>query len=167
MTTLPDEKTLLEDNLRRQLDGHRRLLDCIERTREAVRRADMDDIRSICGEQHAIAQRLAELEKQRLAIVGILTEKHAPDADAPMSLTEIAEVFDEPKRLSSLASELKSVMKDVRSASGVVRAAAQSLATHMTGLMQSVQSMLGRAPVYGRRGRIESVPSQYCLDVRS
>ncbi len=169
-TELRREVTLLEDNLRRQLESHRELLTCIERTREAVRRADMQLIRSICEEQNTVAQRLAELEKVRLALVGKLTERLEPDAERPVSLSRIASELDEPSggRFETLAAQLKHAVEDVRKASTVVRTATDALARHMTGLMQTVQSALGRATVYGRRGRLEtSQQNQFCLDIKS
>ena len=57
---------------------------------------------------------------------------------------------------------------EVRTVSGMVRGAADALSRHMTGLMQSVQSVLASAKVYGRRGRlVSSGQNQYCVDVKS
>ena len=169
-TELRREVSVLEDNLRHQLEAHRELLTCIERTSEAVRQADMQQIRSICQEQNTVAQRLAELEKVRLTLVGKLTERLEPDAERPVSLSRIASELDEPSggRFETLAAQLKHAVEDVRKASTVVRTATDALARHMTGLMQTVQSALGRATVYGRRGRLEtSQQYQFCLDIKS
>ena len=57
------EVSLLERILRDQLDGHQALLRLIRRKREAVRTADIDCISDICEQEHDLAQRLAELEK--------------------------------------------------------------------------------------------------------
>lgn len=171
--TLPDvrrEVTLLEENLRRQIETHRKLLDCIGRTREAVRVADMRRIRSICEEQNAVAQELAELEKVRLMLVGRLTERLEPDAERPVSLSRIAAELDEPAggRFRTLATQLRSTVDEVRKASAVVRTATDALSRHMSGLLQSVQSAIGHATVYGRRGRLETgEQNQFCVDIRS
>ena len=169
-TGLRREIRLLEATLRRQLEAHKQLLVCVERNREAVRQADMQQIRSICEEQNTVAQELAELEKVRLALVGRLTERLEPNAQRPVSLSRIAAELDEPAggRFKTLADQLKHAVEEVRKASAVVRAAADTLARHMSGLMQTVQSVLGRATVYGRRGRIETgQQNQFCLDIRS
>lgn len=168
-TDLHREVALLEDNLRRQLETHRKLLGCIERNREAVRRADMQQIRSICEEENTVAQELAEFEKVRLMLVGRLTQRLDPDAEKPVSLSRIASELDEPAggRFQALATQLKSVVEEVRKASAVVRTATDALARHMSGLMQSVQSALGRATVYGRRGRLETEQNQFCVDIKS
>jgi len=169
-TELRREIRLLEEILRRQLEAHKQLFACIERNREAVRQADMQQIRSICEEQNTVTQGLAELEKVRLAIVGRLTERLEPDAQQPLSLSRIAAELDQPAsgRFETLAAQLRQAVGEVRRASAVVRAAADTLARHMSGLMQTVQSAMGRATVYGRRGRIEpGQQNQFCLDIRS
>ncbi len=169
-TDLRREIRLLEETMRRQLEAHKLLLACVERNREAVRQADMQQIRSICEEQNTVAQGLAELEKVRLTLVGRLTERLEPDAQHPLSLSRIGVELDEParERFETLAAQLKHAVENVRKASSIVRMAADTLARHMSGLMQSVQSALGRATVYGRRGRIETgQQNQFCLDVRS
>ena len=169
-TDLRREIRLLEETLRRQLEAHKLLLACVERNREAIRQADMQQIRSICEEQNTIAQGLAELEKVRLTLVGRLTERLEPDAQQPVSLGRIAAELDESAsgRFEALAAQLKHAVEEVRKASAIVRTAADALARHMSGLMQTVQSALGRATVYGRRGRIETgQQNQFCLDIRS
>ena len=165
-----DDLARLEDNLRRQLEDHRKLLACLERNREAVRRADMGAIKSICQEENVIAQRLAELEKARLELIGRLTEQLHPHAEVPLSVSQITEEIGGPacSRLTALAGQLMATVEDVRRASSVVRGAAEALSRHMTGLMQSVHSALTRAQVYSRRGRIAtSSQSQFCIDVTS
>ena len=169
-TELRRDIDLLEQTLRRQLDAHKHLLVCVERNREAVRQADMQQIRSVCEEQNTVAQVLAELEKVRLVLVGRLTERLEPDAQQPVSLSRIAAELDEPAggRFETLAVQLKQAVEEVRKASAVVRTAADTLARHMSGLMQTVQSALGRATVYGRRGRIETGQQhQFCVDIKS
>jgi hypothetical protein len=110
------EFTMLERILVLQLDGHKRMLACIERNREAVRHADMDTIKSVCQEQNQLAQQLAELEKSRLTIVGRLTESLQPQAKAPLSLDEIAEAAGQPTgdRLTALAEQLRAAVQEVR-----------------------------------------------------
>jgi hypothetical protein len=160
----------LEENLRAQLDGHRRLLACIESCREALRRADLETIGSACTEEHAITHELGELEKARLALVGSLTERLSPRAARPMALGQIAASLGGPggTRLAAVAGDLRRVVEDVTRRSAVVRAAAESLSRHMAGIMQVVNGALGRARVYGRRGRLETgEQGQFCVDVRT
>ena len=167
---MKDHLAELERIMQGQLDGHRQLLECIERNREAVRDADMTAIESNCKQEHGIAHTLGELEKARLAIVGRLTETLDPQAGAPLTLSQIAEAVQEPDggRLLAVAGELRAAVAEVRRASSVVRGAAEALARHMGGLMQTVQGVLSRARVYGRRGNIATgSQKQFCVDVKS
>ncbi|MHC4082607.1 MAG: flagellar export chaperone FlgN [Planctomycetota bacterium] len=170
-TVMPeDQLTLLERILVRQLEDHKRMLACMERNREAVRHADMDAIKSICQEQNVLAQQLAELEKSRLTVVGRLTESLQPRAAKPLSLVQIAEAAGEPvgHRLAALAGQLRATVEEVRRASAVIRTAADALARHMSGLMQTVHSALTRARVYSRRGRLATgAQSRFSIDVTS
>jgi len=164
-----DEIALLERILRGQLDDHKRMLDCMERNREAVRHADMEAIKLVCQEQNSLAQHLAELEKARLTAVGRLTESLEPQAAAPLSVSQIAEAAGEPgRRLTALADQLRATVQEVRRASTVVRTAADALARHMSGLMQTVHSALTRARVYSHRGRLATgAQSRFSIDVTS
>ena len=169
-TDLHREITLLEENLRCQLLAHRQLLACIERNREAIRRADMQQIRSICEQENTVAQNLAELEKVRLVLVGRVTEHLEPDAGQPVSMSRIAEALDGPAagRFEALAAQLRAMIEEVRKASAVVRTATDALARHMSGLLQTVHSALGRAKVYGRRGMlVMGEQNQFCVDIKS
>lgn len=165
-----DDATRLERNLRGQLEAHQRLLACIERNRDAVRRADMDEIRDSCEHENEVVQHLAELEKERLRIVGRLTARARPGAARPLSLHEIAESLepDAAHRLTALGAQLKTAAGEVRRASSIVRGAAEALSRHMGGLMQSVQTVFGKAQVYGRKGRLSTASQrQFCVDVTS
>ncbi len=169
-TDIHREISLLEENLRRQLDAHRQLLECIQRNREAIGRADMQQIRSVCDQENTVAQQLGELEKVRLVLVGRVTEHLEPDAGQPVSMSRIAEALDEPAagRFEALAAQLRAMIQEVRQASAVVRTAADALARHMGGLLQTVHSALGRAKVYGRRGMlVTGEQNQFCLDIKS
>jgi hypothetical protein len=155
------------------LADHRELAAGIERKREAIRAADIDAIAGLCHAEGVIAQRLREVERGRVAIVGRLTELLAPGASAPLGLVEIADRAEragaaEAAALRTLAIDLRAEVRAVRRASSVVASAAVALNRHVTGVMQTVNSMLSRVGVYERRGRI-AVGSQldYCVDVKS
>ncbi len=165
-----DDLALLEQILRRQLEAQHELLGCVGNARAALRGADMESLHSACEQEHAVTHRLTELEKERLELVGRLTEKLAPEAVRPLTMSRITEAFEEPARgrLSRLGGELKAAVREVRDASSVVRTAADELARHMAGIFQAAQSALSRARVYSARGRITAgAQDQYCLDVTS
>ncbi len=160
----------LEEILQEQLRAYGQLLDYLGRKREAVRTADMELMTAICEKENGIAQRLAELEKGRLSLVGVLTEALAPAAQAPLTMPRIAESIEEPARgrLLALAAQLRSAVQETRRASSVVRMAAEALARHMAGIRQTVQTVMSRAQVYGRRGQIAAgEQAQFCVDVKS
>ncbi len=146
----------LEAILRAQVQGHTRLLACIERKRTAIRSADIRAVESLCGEENAITPKICDLEKKRLDVIGRLTAALAPSAAAPLTVSEIAARLDQQKqeRLLALAAQLREVLADVKKQSAIVRAAADALARHMGGIVQTVHSALSRAGVYGHRGRI-------------
>lgn len=153
-----------------QIEGHRKLLSCIEKKRQAIRDADIDAITKLCQAEQAITHRLGDLEKQRLELVGRLTERLAPDAAEPLSLCEIAAAADEGRRggLEALAQGLREAIETVRRESSIVTAAAGALSRHMTGIMQTVNSVLSRVGVYERRGRIAvGAQMDFCVDLKS
>ncbi len=146
----------LECTLRALLQEHQHLLGFIEQKREAIRTADIQRITSICEQENTIVQRLTELEKRRIELVGLITERSEPEAKRPLPVAAIAETVNEPARtrLLALGEQLRSTMGEVRRASSVVRAAAEALDRHLAGIMHTVQSALSRARVYGSRGRL-------------
>ena len=146
----------LECTMRALLEEHQRLLGCTGQKRDAIRTADIQRVTSICEQENAIVQRLTELEKRRIELVGLITERSDPEAERPLPVGAIAETVNEPvrTRLLALGEQLRSKMGEVRRASSVVRAAAEALDRHLAGIMHTVQSALSRARVYGSRGRL-------------
>jgi len=147
---------LLEQILRAQLEGHKRMLTCIERKRDAIRTADIELVTTICGEENTLIQKMGELEKRRIELIGRLTSHFMPRASAPMTVTQVAEAVGEPfaARLQAHAAQLKEMIGRVRRESSIVRQAADALNRHLGGIVQTVHSALSRARVYGQRGRI-------------
>ena len=154
--TLDEAVDVLVRILNDQIESHRGLRCLIAQKREAIRTADIDAITMLCQEENTRGQRLGDLEKDRLALVGILTRRFAPDAAAPLTLREIARHVPPERRepLLLLADSLLAEIHAVRRESSVVRAAAESLSRHLSGIMQSVSRALDRVGVYERRGRL-------------
>ena len=169
-TVPPEHVERLKRILHELLGGHNQLLVLIQQIREAVRKADLQEIVSLCKQENTLADRLAELEKERLVMVGTLTELLAPTAQVPLTLGRIAEAVGQPAShaLSELGEKLRSIVAEARQASSVLRAASESLGRHMGGLMQTVQGAISRASVYSRRGRIAGdTHSQLGVDLTS
>jgi N-acetylglucosamine-6-phosphate deacetylase len=153
-----------------QTEGHHRLLQCIGRKRKAIKEADIDSITQLCRKEQALAQGIREMERQRLDIVGRLTRAWAPQAQSALSLREIAErggsTWQEP--LTELAGALRKAIDDVRRESSIVRAAADALSRHITGVMQTVNSAMSRVQLYERCGRIAvGAQMDFCVDLKS
>lgn len=160
----------LERILRDQLAMHRTILQCIARKKHAIRMADMTGVSQICIEENAIIQRLAESEKQRLALVGKLTQVIRPSASQPLSVMEIVAEAPEPlrSRVAALAFQLRESLQQVQKESSVVKAAAETLSRHMSGIMQTVHAALSRARVYSHHGRIAiGTHAPSVLDIKS
>ena len=166
----PEQIRALEGILKGQLDGHQQLLELIQQNRDAVRQARMDLIHDLCRRQNTVGQRLAEFEKQRLVLVGVITKNLEPDAKQPLKVDEIVAHVDDgaAELLSALAHQLRPVVEQVRHESSIVRQAADALSRHMSGVMQAVHSLLSRAQVYGRSGEMDvGAPVRTCVDVTS
>jgi hypothetical protein len=161
---------LLEQMLRAQLEGHKRLLSCIERKRLAIRTADIDSIAAICGEENTLIQKLGEVEKRRIELIGRFTAHFAPKAPIPLTVSQIADAVGDPAstRLLAHAAQLKDMIRKVRRESSIVRTAADALNRHMTGIVQTVNGALSKARVYGNRGRIVvGAQMQTSVDIKS
>jgi len=160
----------LERLLRGQLEANQQLLACVQRKRQAIRTADIAAISAICADEHTIVQRLTEIEKHRLELVGRITAALQPKSDKPLTISQIAHNLAEPNqtRVVALAAQLRDAMIDLKKQSSIVRSAAEALGRHMSGIVQTVHSALSRARVYGRRGRIDmGAQLQSVLDIKS
>jgi hypothetical protein len=61
---------------------------------------------------------------------------------------------DHGTKLAVLAAQLRSLVDQAKKENSVVRSAAESLARHMAGIVQSVTGALSGTGVYGRQGRL-------------
>ncbi len=170
LTNVDELVMQLELLLRSQQQDYENLGQMIQRKREAIRHADMNAITDLCQQENTVAQHVTEMEKTRLILTAELTRAIDPKASRPFSISEVAQAIDEPNRtrLLQLSQTLRGTIEEVRSASSIVRAAADGLSRHMGGLLQTVQSALSRARVYSDRGRIATgAQYQFCLDLKS
>lgn len=160
----------IEQILRGQLSGYARMQQCLEKKRDAIARADMAEIERICHHEQRISHSITELEKHRLTMVGKLTQTVSPHAEEPLSIHDMADLAepDRRSRLLRVRDDLLAVVETVRRESGIVRQAAEALSRHMTGLIQTIQTSLSQAGVYGHRGRVQDgEQSRHAVDLRS
>lgn len=160
----------LIDLLRVQIGHHDQLERLLEEKRSAIARADGFAIEAISRREHAFVQSGAEIEKQRLVIVGDLTRIMDPSRTEPFRLRALAERIDGPQgdELNVLAEQLRARIRAVQGLNDVLRKATDSLGAHLAGVMQIVQGALSQARVYSRSGRVDpGTPLATSLDVSS
>lgn len=160
----------MEKLMRGLIDEHARLLQCLERKREAVRQARLSDVNAHCDEEHRIIQRMNDFERHRRDLVRRIGNALQVPRNEDVTISRIAGAVPDPlrTRLEAGSAQLRDAVLEVRKQSSVVRAAAEALARHMSGVMQSVHSALSRAGVYGRRGHLAmGTQLEFNVDVKS
>lgn len=144
----------LESMLREQLELHQQLRAVLGRKRQALRDAKRAELDDCSRAENDFVQKISELEKRRLTLVGELTLKIAPSAKEPMRLDQLAAMLPEPSRgrLLVLRQQLRELMQQVRDDANVVRRATEAVSRHMQGLMQSVAAAINGSGSYGATG---------------
>ena len=158
----------LQEILDTQAEGYRRLVQSIERQREAIRAADLAAVPAIAEVQEKIVERLRQLDERRETAGRALAQ--ALGLDPESALTAIVERLPEAEgtRLAARAAELRELVHRSRREQSVVKAAGDALSRHMAGIVQSVSGALSGTGVYGRRGRLrDGVPVVAGLDLTS
>lgn len=150
------ELAQIESVLRDEIAAHQRLLSLLQRKLAALRRADQKSVTAICQQENQEVQQIADLAKQRMTLAAALTQMVDPAAGEPMRLMELCQRLPEPARgrLLLLRQQLVAQMDQVRADSGVARRAAESLLSHMHGLVQSIGSVVTQVTTYGRTGAL-------------
>lgn len=165
------ETQALEKLLDALLEEHHQLLACLGRKREAIAHARLDEVGNIVTEEQAIIKRVSELERHRLALVRRMTRAIDPNARDAMSLSDITQAIDDDSQRATLmerAEKLREEVHEVRRQSSIVRAAAEALSRHMSGVMKSVQSALSRAGIYSNNGHLATgAQLDFNVDVKS
>jgi predicted anti-sigma-YlaC factor YlaD len=167
--TAADVDALLR-TMAEQVKVYRLLRECLERKREGLRTARIDEIHTCCDAERQLIGRIHELERKRAAQAAAISKTIAPTAQGALSATELAQRLDEQRgrALLDLAGQLKSTMKDATAVSKVVAGAAETLGKHLGGIVQTVQGALSRVGVYGKGGRIAvGTQTEHSVDLRS
>ncbi len=159
--------TELENVLVREISAHEALAGLLEKKLAAVRESRSGDVELLLGRENEQLQHLAELAKRRIELVGALAERLVPEGSVPsmhikqeegkppLRLGELAEHLPEPQRtrVQELRQRLADRMQQVRTRTGTLRRASQSLLQHMHGVMQTVAGALSVGGMYSRRGQ--------------
>ncbi len=156
----------LQEILDTQAEGYRRLLQSIERQREAIRTADLASVPTIAGVQEKIVDRLRTLDARRESAGRALAQSLGLDAESTITAIVAVLPAEVGTRLEMRAAELRELVANARREQSVVKAAGDALSRHMAGIVQSVTGALSGTGVYGRRGRLrDGVPVVAGLDL--
>ena len=144
----------LEETLSTQVEGYRRFLAAIARKRDAIRGADLARVPEIAAVEEKIIDRLHRLDLQRTQLGRQLAATLGLDAESTISGIVEALGADRGTKLAVLAAQLRGLVDQTKKENSVVRSAAESLARHMAGIVQSVTGALSGTGVYGRQGQL-------------
>ena len=152
--TMEDLLTQLETLLKQETAGHEALLSLAHRKTDALRHGDTARLTDVCKLENQKLQAVAELAKQRLALVGELTQALEPDATQPLRLMELAEHLPEPARgrILVLRAGLRDLMGKVQHDNRRAGRAMDAIVRHMQGVAQSIGSRLTGVGTYTHKG---------------
>ncbi|MHC4247068.1 MAG: flagellar protein FlgN, partial [Planctomycetota bacterium] len=140
--TVPSLVRGLEATLSTQIEGYRRFLETIGRKRDAIKNAQLDRVPEIAAIEEQIVHRLERLDRRRTTEARRLAEAVGVDPDATISEVVAAIEETDGSKLAVLATQLRELVERAKREHSVVRAAADSLARHMAGIVQSVTGAL-------------------------
>lgn len=146
----------LEQVLAEIAGQYQELARCAVERREAMRRADTRRLAHCVGSENAAVQRIADLERRRMAVVETLAARVGAPGKSQTPVSQLAPLLPEParSRLLMLAQGLRDLMEKVAVLNEATRKAAEALSAHMEGLMRHVAAKLNHAQTYGPSGVI-------------
>ncbi len=163
----------LDAAVRDLIAEHERLIVAVGVQREAVAKADGGKLSAAIVLQGESAQRIAQIERRRIAAVATLSapakagvRTHA----GQIRLSDLAATLPEPGRARLLESAglLKAVLEQLHREYGVLKDAAGQLASHLEGITRQVYAKLSHTGAYARSGSLKApVQVVSTLDIRS
>ncbi|MBX3406114.1 MAG: flagellar export chaperone FlgN [Phycisphaeraceae bacterium] len=147
----------LEAAVRDLVAEHERLIAAVAEQRAAVAAADGAAMNRAIARQGESAQRIAEIERRRIAAVGVLAAPACagsrPDPSR-VRVSELAATLPEPSRsrITDAASALKAALERLHREYGVLREAAAQLAAHLEGITRQVYARVSHTGAYARSG---------------
>ena len=165
----------LERTLVAQESGYVALRRLVAARRDAIRTADLDVLKRILDDERAAVTRLGELDRRRTELaLGLgrrfgLVAPNASRAAAPPTVQQLLlrAPEDVRVRVTLLVERLRDEITLCRRESSVVRDAAERLAQHVSGLLQSVSAAFATTKTYGRGGRFAAAGALRSIDLRS
>lgn len=156
----------LGDLLEQSLAEYVALRALVARRRDAVRTANMRVLDEVLQEERQATARIADLDRRRTEVAASLAKRTAV---AQPTVTAIAAKAPEGERerLLVLAARLRDEIEACRRESSVVRHAAEMLAQHVSGILQTVHAAFGATKTYGRAGRLAVATPIRTVDLKS
>ncbi|MCC6322813.1 MAG: flagellar export chaperone FlgN [Phycisphaerales bacterium] len=168
VASLDERSATLEQVLRSLINEHEGLLKIAKTHRAAIAAADPRAMADCLNAQAATAARVADLERQRQAAVIALTG--AAPARSRVTISQLAASLPEAARVRLLAAAdgLREILNRLHGEHTAIRTAAETLSSHMEGLMRQVCRKLSHAGTYARTGNVDGhIAVTTALDVRS
>ena len=159
----------LEELLDTQCGHYRKVEELVDSQREALRVADVSALSNASNAERELLEAIGRLDSRRVELVDAIAGEIGLAQPANPTLSDLLEHSGPSRsRLVRIADELRRLIAKTRSASGVVRTAAEALARHMQGIVQSVEIGIGRTGIYERSGRLASaLPRHTSINIRS
>ena len=159
----------LEELLDTQCGHYRKVKELVDSQREALRVADVSALASASNAERELLDAIGRLDSRRVELVDAIASELGLTQPVKPTLSDLLEHSGPIRsRLVRIADELRQLIAKTRSASGVVRTAAEALARHMQGIVQSVEIGIGRTGIYERSGRLVSaLPRHTSINIRS
>lgn len=164
----------LESTLLAQETCYRRLRELVGARREAIRTADLELLKTTLDEERLTITRVAELDRTRTEIATSLAKRLGaiPAQSREQKLPPVSTLASKAPsplrdRILALAERLRIEIEAVRHESSLVRNAAETLAQHVAGILQSVSSAFATTKTYGRGGRFATAAAIRSIDIKS
>lgn len=151
----------LEQMLRQLVVHYEQLLSLARMHLDAIRKADVERLSACIGQENAIIQQVAEIEKRRLHVVGDIADILGSPEQTQTTMSWISGKIRGGRggRLEAMARHLRGVIGEMTGVNQAARGAAETLSKHMDGLMRSVAKELNHAKTYSSRGRVDAGPA--------
>lgn len=159
--------------MRELIAEHERLIVAVAAQKNAVASADGAGMNAAIILQGESAQRIAGIERRRIAAIGVLAAPSKAGSRVPpgqVRLTELAAMLPEPGRgrLLESAGLLKAVLEQLHREYAVLKEAAAQLAAHLEGITRQVYARLSHTGAYASSGSLRApVQVVSSLDLRT
>lgn len=149
----PERGARLRRLLADLIEAHEALLEASGAHREAIRRADTEGMLDAQRRVERVCERIAALDGVRQGLTAEI-DPDRPDA----TLSSLAEGLPEAERAEALerAARLRELILRAHAEQRRLRAATESMLSHVRGIVQQIRQQLNHAGTYGRAGRVEA-----------